>query len=161
MISASTTLDGLVIAPYNVCIAGNDKRTPAPQVEPESENPNKREETMSNVNAAARRKKIEQLARQNYGSTSTCGPRQVAVIADIAFALQNGLRPSVDLLRLRHPLQGNSTVIDSLRARRLITGHPNNLKLTPAGLEIARSALRCTVAPGMGLVAIGAPSKRP
>ena len=85
MISASTTLDGLVIAPYNVCIAGNDKRTPAPQV---AENPNKREETMSNVNAAARRKKIEMLARQNYGSTSTCGPRQVAVLADIAFALE-------------------------------------------------------------------------
>ena len=161
MISTSATLDGLVIAPYNVCIAGNDKRTPAPQVVAETENPNKREETMSNVNTTARRKKIEMLARQNYGSTTTCGARQVAVIADIAFALQNGLRPSVDLLRLRHPLQGNSSVIASLRARRLISGHPNNLKLTPAGMEIARSALRCTVAPGMGLVAVGAPRKRP
>ena len=83
------------------------------------------------------------------------------IIAAIAFAFQNGLRPSVDLLPLRHPLQGNSAVIDSLRARRLITGHPNNLKLTAAGMEIARSALRCTVAPGMGLVAVGAPVKRP
>ena len=116
---------------------------------------------MSNVNTTARRKKIEMLARQNYGSTTTCGPRQVAVLSDIAFALQNGLRPSVDLLRLRHPLQGNDAVIASLRARRLITGHPNNLKLTAAGLEIARCALRCTVAPGMGLVAVGAPRKRP
>jgi hypothetical protein len=116
---------------------------------------------MSQNATTARRKKIETLARQNYGSTTTCGPRQVAVIADIAFALQNGLRPSVDLLAMRHPLNARPGILDSLRARQLVKGHPNNLQLTAAGLEIARCALRCTLAPGMGLVATGAPSKRP
>ena len=112
--------------------------------------------------AAIRRKKIETLARQNYGSTSTCGPRQVAVVASIFLATSGGVRASVDALALQgHRVYGRNNVIFTLRARKLIKGHPSNLQLTPAGLEIARLVNRSTVAPGLGLVAIGVPSKRP
>lgn len=147
-------LDVLEIDLYNVCMAGTSKRNPAPQVD----NPSKRK-AMTKKNL---QKHVDMLRRQNYGSTSTIGARQVSILADIGTMNAAGLRVSLDTLALRHPahaLNGDSFV--ALRARRLVKGNRYSLQLTPAGQEVFRLVSKSTVAAGLGLVAIGMPSKRP
>lgn len=106
-------------------------------------------------------KKLNTLRKQNYGSTSTIGARQVSIIADIGAMNAAGLRVSLETLSLHHPhhaLNGDSFM--ALRARRLVKGNRYSLELTPAGQEVFRLVRKSTVAPGLGLVAIGMPTKR-
>lgn len=113
------------------------------------------------MNKSQRTRKLNTLCRQNYGSTSTIGPRQVAIIYDIFVMNQNGMNATLDTLALRHPrtaLDGDSFF--ALRARRLVKGAGRGWTLTPAGLEVARLVNRSTAAPGLGFVAIGMPTKR-
>ncbi len=157
VICTNETLDGLVNTRYNVCIAGNDKRTPAPQVEPESENPSKRK-AMTQKNL---QKQLDTFRRQNYGSTSTIGARQVSILADIGAMNAAGMRVSLDTLSLRHPSHAlNGDSFFALRARKLVKGNRYSLQLTPAGQEVFRLVSKCTVPAGLGLVAIGMPVKR-
>lgn len=105
--------------------------------------------------------KSSTLRSQNYGSTTTIGPRQVSMIADIYDMVSNGERATVDALRFFHGSQavdGNS--LRALRARKLVKGHPSNLQLTMAGHAIARSVQHTIVPAGLGLVAVGTPVKR-
>lgn len=107
-------------------------------------------------------KKLNILRKQNYGSTSTIGARQVAIIADIGKVNAAGLRANFDMLSMHHPdhaLNGDSFF--ALRARKLVKGNRYSLQLTPAGQEVFRLVSKSTVAAGLGLVAVGMPSKRP
>lgn len=107
-------------------------------------------------------KQLDTFRRQNYGSTSTIGARQVSILADIGAMNAAGLRVSLDTLSMRHPhhaLNGDSFF--ALRARKLVKGNRYSLQLTPAGQEVFRLVSKSTVAPGLGLVAIGMPCKRP
>ena len=151
-------VDGSVIDPYNVCMAGTSKRTPG--TASNAENPSKREETMTTKKNL--QKQIDTFRKQNYGSTSTIGARQVSILADIGAMNAAGLRVSLDTLSLRHPdhaLNGDSFF--ALRARKLVKGNRYSLQLTAAGQEVFRLVSKSTVAPGLGLVAVGMPSKRP
>jgi hypothetical protein len=110
---------------------------------------------------AQRTRKLNTLTRQNYGSQSTIGPRQVAILFDIYVANQQGINVTLDTLAMRHPrtaLDGDSFF--ALRARRLVKGVGRGWTLTPAGMEVARLVNRSTAAPGLGFVAIGMPNKR-
>jgi hypothetical protein len=106
-------------------------------------------------------KQLDTFRKQNYGSTSTIGARQVSILADIGAMNAAGMRVSLDTLSLRHPhhaLNGDSFF--ALRARRLVKGNRYSLELTAAGQEVYRLVSRSTVAAGLGLVAIGMPVKR-
>lgn len=111
-------------------------------------------------------KKIHQLASNSYGSNTTIGPRQTAIIADIYVQTTAGLRCGVNELALRHPrasLKGNPhdrRWLAALRARGLVVGPANNLQLTPAAYQVAAQVMRSTIAPGLGVVAIQVPVKR-
>ena len=113
------------------------------------------------MNKSQRTRKLNTLCRQNYGSQSTIGARQVAILFDIYTMNQAGINVTLDTLSLRHPrqsLDGSSFL--SLRARKLIKGVGRGWTLTPAGLEVARLVNRSTAAAGLGFVAIGMPAKR-
>ena len=98
---------------------------------------------------------------QKYGSTSTIGPRQVSIIADIHDMVSSGERATVDVLRFFHgrtAIDGASFV--ALRMRGLVSGRSNNLKLTPSGLEVARNVQNSVVSPGLGLVAVNVATRK-
>jgi hypothetical protein len=100
------------------------------------------------------------LAAQNYGSTTTIGARQTAMIAHIAEMTQLGSPVDLDTLRFLHGPAACRTSLEALRARRLVTGGNRNIRLTKQGEWIGRLAAQSTVAAGLGLVAVKCPQKR-
>ena len=96
------------------------------------------------------------ISKQNYGSTTTIGPRQVSMIVDIYDMTSGGETATVDALRFFHGSAAvNCNSFLALRARKLVKGSARNLQLTPAGLQIAHSAMNSSVAAGLGVVAVG------
>ena len=100
------------------------------------------------------------LAAQNYGSTTTIGARQTAMIAHIAEMTSLGSPVDLDTLRFLHGASACKTSLEALRARRLVTGGNRNIRLTKQGEWIGRLAAQSTVAAGLGLVAVKCPHKR-
>jgi hypothetical protein len=100
------------------------------------------------------------LAAQNYGSTTTIGARQTAMIAHIAEMTSLGSPVDLDTLRFLHGASACKTSLEALRARRLVTGGNRNIRLTKQGEWIGRLAAQSTVAAGLGLVAVKCPQKR-
>ena len=88
------------------------------------------------------------LAAQNYGSTTTIGPRQTAMIAHIAEMNSLGSAVDLDTLRFLHGRQACETSLTALRARRLVTGSNRNIRLTKQGAWIGRLAAQSTVSAG-------------
>lgn len=111
-------------------------------------------------------KKVHQLASNSYGSGTTIGPRQTAIIADIYTMISNGLRCGVNELSMRHPrasLKGtphDRRWLAALRARGLVTGPAHDLRLSQIAYQVAAQVMRSTVAPGLGLVATQVPTKK-
>jgi hypothetical protein len=101
------------------------------------------------------------LAAQNYGSTTTIGARQTAMIAHIAEMNSLGSPVDLDTLRFLHGPAACNTSLTALRARRLVTGSNRNIRLTKQGAWIGRLAEQAKVPAGLGLVAVKCPSKRP
>jgi hypothetical protein len=100
------------------------------------------------------------LAAQNYGSTTTIGARQTAMIAHIAEMTALGSPVDLDTLRFLHgPAACNSSLL-ALRARRLVTGSNRNIRLTKQGAFVSRLVSQSQVAHGLGLVATKCPGKR-
>lgn len=115
---------------------------------------------MKNAN---RTRKLKTLAAQNYGSTSTIGPRQVSILYTIFVFAQAGIPCSVEGVKKTHPSVCSRSIESAfftLRARRLITGKGRGWTLTGKGEEVARLVSKSNVAAGLGLVAIGMPTKR-
>ena len=101
------------------------------------------------------------LAAQNYGSTTTIGPRQTAMIAHIAEMNSLGAPVDLDTLRFLHGSAACLTSLTALRARRLVTGSDRNIRLTKQGAWIGRLSQQANVPAGLGLVAVKCPSKKP
>jgi hypothetical protein len=100
------------------------------------------------------------ISKQNYGSSTTIGPRQVSMLVDIYDMTSSGERATLDVLRFFHGRAINGNSFEALRQRKLVKGSANNLQLTPTGLQIAHSAMNSTVAAGLGVVAVGVREKR-
>lgn len=127
---------------------------------------------MGTTNAQARRrrnKKADQYAKQNYGSTSTIGPRSVAVIYDIFNANKSGSMCSIQKLKEKHPVSSIEGVIVVLLGRKLIKRAPGQgrcYEVTTKGFEIGWLVNRSKLAQykdsevGLGFVAIGMPMIR-
>jgi hypothetical protein len=118
----------------------------------------------TNTQAQRRRnKKADQYAKQNYGSTSTIGPRQVSVIYDIFIANKNGANCSVENLKKRHPTSTIESVIMVLLGRKLIKragGRGRCYEVTARGFDVAMMVDRSSIAKGLGFVATNMPVKK-
>ena len=102
---------------------------------------------------------FRQLATQNYGSQTTIGARQTAMIAHIAEMTSLGSPVDLDTLRFLHGSAACNTSLPALRARRLVTGSDHNIRLTKRGAWIGRLVSQSSVQAGLGLVAVKCPLK--
>ena len=100
------------------------------------------------------------LAAQNYGSTTTIGARQTAMISHIAEMTSLGSSVDIDTLRFLHGSGACNRSLPALRARGLVTGSNRNIRLTKQGAWIGRLAAQSTVPAGLGVVAVKCPLKR-
>jgi hypothetical protein len=97
------------------------------------------------------------LAAQNYSSTTTIGPRQAALIAHIAEMRSLGADVDLDTLRFLHG-RVSYKAIANLRARALVIGSNNNLRLTKQGAWIGEQLLQTKTPMGIGFVAVKCPA---
>jgi uncharacterized protein (DUF488 family) len=101
------------------------------------------------------------LAAQNYGSSTTIGARQTAMINHIAEMTSLGSPVDVDTLRFLHGQWAVQYSLSALRSRRLVTGSNSNIRLTKKGAWIGRLTQQCNVPAGLGLVATKCPTRKP
>lgn len=98
---------------------------------------------------------MNDLSRNTYGSGTTIGPRQCAILVDCARLESVGERMTLSYLRFRHPVSAPGSALSALRARGLVKHQRDRVILTSKGREIASSLLSCTTTPGVGLVMSG------
>ena len=105
------------------------------------------------------------MAAQSYGSRSTIGPRQTAILADILSANVQGASCTIAKLLENHPVsyQVLHTALFCLQARglvrtRKVRGRP--YELTASGFAIAMKVRMSNIAPGLGVVAVNVRNKK-
>ncbi|NDF13399.1 MAG: hypothetical protein EB060_11385 [Proteobacteria bacterium] len=101
------------------------------------------------------------LAAQNYGSATTIGARQTAMIAHIAEMTSLGSPVDIDTLRFLHGQWAVQYSLSALRSRRLVTGSNHNIRLTKKGEWYGRLTQQAKIPAGLGLVATRCPSRKP
>ena len=122
-------------------------------------------ETLTKSQAQKQKKAIQAMAAQSYGSRSTIGPRQTAILADILSANVQGASCTIAKLLENHPVsyQVLHTALFCLQARglvrtRKVRGRP--YELTESGLAIALKVRMSNIAPGLGVVAVNVRNKK-
>jgi predicted transcriptional regulator len=122
-------------------------------------------ETLTTSQIQKQKKAIQALAANNYGSRSTIGARQTAILADILLANVQGASCTIAKLLENHPVthQMLKRTMVCLQARglvrtRKVRGRP--YELTASGFAIAMKVRMSNIAPGLGVVAVNVRNKK-
>lgn len=94
-----------------------------------------------------------------YGARSTLGPRQCAILHDMATLEAMGERMTYVYLRAKHSVNPHAPggTWDRMVARGLVVNRARSPRLTAKGREVASRLLACRTVQGVGLVMTGQP----